>query len=165
MPQVHHVKKARKNNKAAGVKKGQPYWWANCWSGYRKAKSVWTSPPSQTQLDAIDYDLEMVAIMQEMYAAKPKDASELEDMRDEWVDYLRVLADECRQKFDDLADDLQQGPDGKLLEDRADDLDQWAVEVEAIELDSDGNEHAGEGVNWAEHGLELIDEMAIYCPV
>lgn len=164
MPQIHHVKKAPKANKAAGVKKGQPYWWAESWSGYRKTKSVWPNPPSALQLAELQYVENVLSIQHDMYAARPKDASDLEEMRDLWVEQIREIAEDCSVQFDDLADDLQQGPSGKLLEDRAADMDQWAVDVEAVELDRDEDEHADEGVTWDEHALELIDEMAIGCP-
>jgi hypothetical protein len=163
MPKIHHIKKAPKANKAAGIKKGQEFWSGECVNDYFKTRRVWTSPPTAWQLAELEFVEDVLSIQQDMYAARPKDVSDLEDMRDLWVEQIREIADACRETLDNLAEDLRQGPTGQLLEDRADDMDQWVVEVEAVEIDWDDDD-SHDGVTWAEHALELIDEMAVYCP-
>jgi hypothetical protein len=162
MRQVHYVKKAPKSNKATGITKGKPFWWAWCRNGYLKRR-VWTSPPTAWQLAELELDEDILSIQREMYDARPKDASDLEEMRDLWVGCIGDLADRCREAFDSLSEEQQRGPAGKLLEDRAGDLDQWIVEIEAVDLDLDENHNADAAITWPDHALGRIDEMAAYC--
>ncbi len=127
-----------------------------------KKNKVTTQSPMESA--EIQYVSDVRSIERDMFSARPKDASDLQEMQDMWVEQIREIADECRVNLDELGDDLQQGPTGKQLEDRADSMDMWADEIEAVEVDWNENDEADAGITWPEYALQCIDAMAAYCP-
>jgi DNA repair exonuclease SbcCD ATPase subunit len=83
MARLHHVRKARKNNKAHGVRKGEPYWWASFRTGGRFIKRYWTSKPRRSSLTQSEY-----------YAA-------LWDAEDDLQDFLKTLDHSLDEKEDE----------------------------------------------------------------
>lgn len=135
MGRVHHVKKARKDNPARGIKKGQEYWWAGYRLGRSSFKRYWAKPPRPSQVTASDFLANAWGIQEEMQDAQPADQAELETLRDDWAERIREIADECQEKFDNMPDGLQQGDTGQLLESRVESMESWADEVEGVDVD------------------------------
>lgn len=149
MARVHHVKKARKANKAHGIKKGQEYWWVqpNRWSG----KRIFTRPPRPSETTGSEYYGTLWEIQERMADAmkgpplaqrgevqqpdkRPKTFEELRTMVEEWVGDLEQLKDDTQDKFDNMPEGLQSGDTGQTLEQRVSDLEEYIGELQGIEV-------------------------------
>jgi hypothetical protein len=136
MAKVHHVKAARKPIKEAGVKVGESYYW---WKFRRGARRVSKTYPRRSQLTQSDflsqaYDIEdhIAALKAQDYMGDPDSLkSDLDDIASE----IRSLGEEQADKLSNMPDSLQNGPTGELLQQRADECEAWADEIEGIEVD------------------------------
>lgn len=152
MPKVHFVKKARKANKALGIKKGQSYWWwKNRLPGSASGvKRVSFSPPKPSQVAGNPFTSQVLSLgerLEELVAD--------ESLADEIVGIasdVRQLADEQQEKYDNMPESLQSGPTGELLKEREEALNAWADELESIEV--------GEEVEQLEEALLEAQETA-----
>jgi hypothetical protein len=153
MARVHFVKKAAKDNKAAGVKKGDSYyWWANRMPGsmsgvkrYSKTPPLpWqTMPPGSFRATVGELEHRL----QDFSAGEATGEDGVDALRshlEEIAGEVRELADEQDEKFTNMPDGLQQGDTGQLLEGRAQSLNDWADAIEAIDLDGEDLESAVE---------------------
>lgn len=136
MPKVIHVKKARKDNKVQGIKKGQEYWWWGVMSGGRGHKRYSLTKPKPSQLTNSEFWGAVYGI-QEDAEANPPDFENLESQRDDIVSQLEEIRDETQGKFDNMPDGLQQGDTGQLLEERVSSLEDAISEIESLDLDFD----------------------------
>lgn len=144
MPRVHFVKKARKDNKKAGIKKGDSYyWWKTRMKGsasgvvhYSKARPR----PSQ---------LTMSPFYQQVYAAQESvedagnDISEITSALRVAAEEIRSAGEECDEKYNNMPEGLQQGETGQLLEARRDACETLADQLESVADDIE-NEVEGE---------------------
>lgn len=138
MATAHFVKKARKANRAAGVKKGESYWWASFKTGRSSYKRYWKKAPRPSQLTQSEF-------LSNIYAAQESLEDAVQDLRDgkvtfedlagtidEAVTAVHEQGDECEGKKDNMPESLQEGPTGELLQNRADECDSTAQELETI---------------------------------
>lgn len=132
-------------------KKGETYyWWVFRYGGKRESKSY----PKQSQLTQSDF-------LQRFYATQESfehvDAEDLQMRIEEAVSELQELADEQREKKDNMPYQLQDGDIGMMLEERADGLDEIVSELESI--DASGYEDLDEDDSKEEWLEEKIDEV------
>jgi hypothetical protein len=141
MARVHFVKKARKDNKAAGVKKGESYyWWANRMPGRAfGVKRYSKTPPRPSQVAAPGSFRSCAAALQERLddLTTEMSASDIKTELDDIALEARGLAEEQQEKFDNMPEGLQQGDTGQLLEERREALENWAEELELVGEDED----------------------------
>jgi hypothetical protein len=147
MATVHHVKKARKDNKAQGIKKGNEYWWWSFKHGYSSSKHYSLTPPKRSQTTQSPFYAAMYDIEDMISDAVADDT--LPGVVESIVEALREAADECQEKFDNMPEGLQQGDTGQLLEQRVEACNTAADEFEGIdmevpEIDLKGPEGSGE---------------------
>ncbi len=137
MPRVTHVRKARKANRALGIKKGQEYWWwKNRLPGRASGvKRVSLRPPRPSQVAGNPFTSAVLALGERLadLTATEDLASELQSVAED----ARSLAEEQGEKFDNMPEALQGGPTGELLTERKDALDAWADELEGIGVGDD----------------------------
>lgn len=133
MARVNHVKKAAKDYPDLGIKKGQEYWWVK---PYRCSKRIFTKPPLPSQTTNSEFYATLWGIQEDMAVAHAESFEELQSMRDNWVSDLQELADDCRSKFDNMPEGLQQGDTGQLLEQRADAIESYISDLESVDLDT-----------------------------
>lgn len=140
MPRVTFVKKARKDNPAAGIKKGESYYWWGMMVGGRGVKRYSKTQPRRSQLTNSEflgglYDLE------DRISALNAEAS-MEDEVTDIANDFRSLGEEQADKLSNMPDSLQQGPTGELLQQRADRCEEIAGELEQIDFSDkpDGTE-------------------------
>jgi hypothetical protein len=136
MAKAHYVKKARKAIKDAGIKIGDSYyWWKFRFGGRRVSKT----PPTRSQLTQSDflsqvYDLEdrIGRLSATDYVEDPDSLkSDLDDIASE----IRSLGEEQSDKLSNMPDSLQSGSTGELLQQRSDECESWADELEGIDID------------------------------
>lgn len=122
MPKVVK-RKARKDYPAQGIAKGEEYfyWKIKLARGGMVRRSKTYPKPSQLNLG---------------FAGQAGDLGESIDAADS-VDGLRSVAEEIRslgeeqqEKFDNMPDGLQQGDTGQLLEERANQCEEWASGID-----------------------------------
>ncbi len=136
MPRVTHVKKARKDNKAQGIKKGQEYWWWGVMCGGRGHKRYSLTKPKQSQLTNSEF-WGAVYSLQEEVAGECPDLDDIEGRVDDIKSQLEDLASETDDKFNNMPDGLQQGDTGQLLEERSAAINDCVSELDSIDFSFD----------------------------
>lgn len=156
MGRVHHVKKARKDNKAAGIKKGQEYWWVAHKTARGGFKRYFTKPPRPSQCTQSDFYQALYGLQEEMQDAKAETMGEVEGLRDSWAEQAREIGSEQQDKFDNMPEGLQQGETGQLLEERANAMNEYADEIEGVDCDLDESEGHDSELEQANECLQQI---------
>lgn len=154
MPQVHHVKHARKARKQYGIKKGDSYfWWKHRRKGSKNGYKCYSrTKPRRSQLTLSDYYRTAYTIeegVEDAVAALADfvDESEIHELAATIrgaADEVRQLEEEQQAKFDNLPESFRYGPSGDTLEGReeccanlATALEQAADELESLEIGDD----------------------------
>ncbi|KKN02397.1 hypothetical protein LCGC14_1118200 [marine sediment metagenome] len=131
MPQVHLVKKARKDNSV--VKKGESYYW---WKFNFGSKMYSKTKPRRSQLTQSGFLSQIWDIedrLSEMTAEEDLEAS-----CDEIVDDVRNLQDEAQEKLDNMPEQLQDSSSsGQMLQERVDELDNMISELEDLDCEEE----------------------------
>lgn len=142
MPRVTHVKCARQDNPVA--KKGEPYyWWKFRYGGKRYSKTY----PRASRLTQSDFLSRQLEYGEELEDLKSEDYNSLEDLSskaEEIISGIRELGEEQSDKQSNMPDSLQYSETGELLEQRAQSCEDWAGELEGIDLTT-------------EHEFEMFD--------
>ena len=151
MPTVIHVKKARKDNKAAGIKKGQEYWYWSHQSGGRFVKTYFKTKPTRSQTTSSDfyataYDLEdqLSSLIRDFNKGGVIDVGDIQSNLEGLANDVRELGEQQTEKHDNMPDGLQESETGQLLSDRADacettaqNLEDAAQEISNLDIASD----------------------------
>ena len=152
MARSHFVKKARRDYKESGIKKGESYyWWAFRFGGMHRSKIA----PKASQMTQSEYLSQMYAFEEEI-ADFTADES-LQDEVENIASSLRDLASEQEDKLSNMPDGLQQGSTGELLQNRADACNEAADELEGIDFDAPDEKATEEEVE--EYWQEKLDEV------
>lgn len=132
MPKVNFVKAAAKDNRVA--KKGESYYW---WKFRYGSKHMSKTPPRPSQLTQSDFLSRQMELEERIGDLTADTFEDLKSEVEEIVSEIRSLGEEQGDKVNNLPDSLQQGPTGELLEGRASGCEEWADELEAVDLDVD----------------------------
>ena len=148
MPRVTHVKKARKNYKEQGIKKGESYYW---WKFRFGSKHMSKTAPKRQQLTQSNFYISLYDLEDRINDLIADDtlSSEVESI----IEDIRQLAEEQEENKNNMPEGLQEGDTGQLLDERKDGLESWADELEGVDcsIDEDGikDEVADEmGIEW-----------------
>lgn len=126
MPRANFVKAARKDNPVA--KKGESYWWWKPMVGGRGgAKRYSKERPTRSQLTQSEFLSQLYGIEDEQIG----NAKEPSDLRDA-AEALRELGQEEQGKYDNMPDGLQQGDTGQMIEERAQNCEAWADDLDQV---------------------------------
>jgi hypothetical protein len=141
MPRVYHVKKARKDNPI--VKKGEPYyWWKFRYGGKRYSKTY----PKRQQLTQSGFKISLYDIEDSLSESLSKAATkdDLQSVIDGIVPEIESLRDECKESLSNMPEHLQQdSSSGELLQERIDNLEEWAGEFENFDTENGDQEFEG----------------------
>lgn len=137
MPKVTFVKKARRDYLTYGIKKGESYYWWKFRFGARHVSKTYPKPQELTQSDFLKsvYD-----IQEEVDKISGEDTDDLESQVSCITDEIRNLASEQEDKRSNMPDQLQDSGSGEMLQNRADSLNEWADELENVDLSIDTDE-------------------------
>lgn len=132
MARAHFVKSARKDNPVA--KKGESYWWWKFMVGGRGGPKRYSKErPSRSQLTQSEF-------LSALYGIEDGDMASARSPEDfkAVAEALRELGSEQQEKFEAMPEGLQQGDTGQMLEERAQNCESWADEIDtaADELES-----------------------------
>jgi hypothetical protein len=134
MPRVHHVKKARKDNPVAKV--GEPYYW---WKFRHGGKKFSKTYPKQSQLTQSEFLSQAYALNETLADLASESIDELRMDAEQIASDFRQLGEEQEEKLYNMPDSLQEGPTGELLQQRRDDCDDIAQQLEDVEF-SEGDD-------------------------
>jgi hypothetical protein len=149
MPQVHHVKSARKENPVAKV--GEPYyWWKFRYGGKHYSKTY----PKPSQLTQSEFLIQVYEIQEELDALNPEDVVDLESQVQEIASRIRDIGSEQEDKRYNMPDSLQDSENGQLLEQRAYDCEAWASELESVDFSVDEVPHGWDEDEDGEYELD-----------
>lgn len=141
MARAHFVQLARKDNPA--VKKGESYWW---WKFRYSPRRYSPTKPPQSQLTNSPFMSEVYSIQEEMGDLDVDGIMGMGDVElENWIERIQNLGDECQDSLDNMPEQIQEtSTSGELLNDRIQDLEAWANELESVDTD-------------IEDGLEEVD--------
>lgn len=154
MTRLHFVKKARKEIKSAGIKKGDSYYW---WQFAYGSKQVSKTKPSRSSYATQSDFLRQIYDIEDRLA-DIKDLEDAQNERDSIVDDLRTLADECEEKRSNMPDQLQDSGSGEMLQNRYDSCNEFADELENIDLEIEKEDDETEE-EFEERSEELLSEL------
>lgn len=135
MPKLNFVKAARKDNPV--VKKGEPYYW---WKFAFGAKQFSEKRPSRSRLTQSEFFSNLWSLEDDF----PDGFDNIDDMKSAFEDFKDALVemrDEQEEKKENMPESLQESPTGELLQERYDNLDQWADEIEGLDTDFDADDY------------------------
>lgn len=154
MARLHYVKKARKDNKAAGIKKGDSYWW---WKFNYGAKQCSKTHPPRSALTRLAFkgtlwDTEDSLTKEfEDFRTSDADPEDLKSSLESAADEIVQLGEEQGSNRENMPEQLQDSGSGELLQSRADACkeladalrslaDAWDDEPDDDEPDKDADE-------------------------
>jgi len=152
MARAHFVKKARKDNPAAGIKTGDSYYW---WKFRRGGKRYSKTHPRPSQLTQSEY-LSSAYALQEQIEDMKIDPGDLRAAADELrnvADEIRNLGQEQEDKIGNMPDSLQDSDSAQLLRGRAEACESLADELHSAASEIEDLDPAGE-----EEPQELTDD-------
>jgi hypothetical protein len=137
MARAHFVKKAQKDYKDHGIKRGQSYWW---WKFAYGSKRFSKTPPKRSQLTqsgfyATMYDAEDALADATAEFSKSHNYDQLASDLESIAGDVRSAGEECADKKGNMPDSLQEGSTGQLLETRAEQCEQLAADLETAASD------------------------------
>jgi len=98
--------------------------------------------------------------MDERLRAHENDVLNLESTKNEICDEIRELGEEQREKQYNMPESLQQSETGELLERRADSMDQWADELDSVDVEiNEEREDFESDEEWQQHLSDELDRM------
>lgn len=135
MARAHFVKSARKKNPVADV--GESYWW---WKFRKGPKHYSKTPPRSSQLTQSEFLSQVYELGERLEDLKAEDHDDRADLKtavDEIIDEIRTLGEEQSEKRDNMPDSLQDSETGELLQGRADSCEEWANDLEGVEIEDE----------------------------
>jgi hypothetical protein len=164
MARVHFVKKARKDN--AVCKKGESYYYwttrVTVGKSYHGQKHFSKTSPKRSQLTNSDflaqiYDIEddQIGVLD---AKDFKEADEIASEASNIADCIRQLGDEQSEKLSNMPEGLQQGSTGEMIQERMDECENMASQIEGIDFNFDGDPDDFDA--WVKDKIGKIQEVS-----
>jgi hypothetical protein len=186
MPRVHFVKKARKNYRAAGIKRGDSYWWYETKrNGRFTGKVRCRTKPRRSQLTGSEYLSEVYGAQEALEDAaeayrnacfgstseveETEDGEDVEERaeeaaRDELADaieqaaeHVRQAGEACTERHDNMPESLKDSETGRLLERRAEACETLASALDDLAYDVRGTDASDLTAGFADEKLSEID--------
>lgn len=166
MARAHFVKRARtpdKARKAAGIKKGDSYWWWAFMVGGRGGPKHYSlKPPKPSQLTQSEFLGAFLALEEDIGALVADDG--LGDAVSEIAGRYHELGDEQEEKKNNMPDGLQDGDTGNMLEERANKCNEIADELEGLTFDLSEKEKDQSDEDFWESKLEEVNGVDLSAP-
>lgn len=154
MTTLHYVKKARKDNKAAGIKKGDSYYW---WQFAFGRKQCSKEHPRRSQymtqsqhLGAI-YDVE-----DQIEAMTTKDI--VDGCLDDVISQIEEIKENCESNLDNIPEQLKYASAGETLQQYIDGCESWISDLEGVDFSSLDNDFQADAENEVDESDFTDDE-------
>jgi hypothetical protein len=170
MPKVTKTTARKDSPKACPqAKAGQAYyWWRTRMKGAKNGMTRCSlSYPKPSQLTMSDFWGAVYSLQEEIERAGPYDSVEdLEADRGTWADSARDIGSEQQDKLDNMPQQLQDGDTGQMIAERVEGCEDWATEIEAIDMPDRSNFDEGEDGDeeFAQALEETVGEIAGLAP-
>jgi hypothetical protein len=132
MPRVNKVERARKAIPHAGIAVGDTYYW---WTFKNQrgpgTKVVSKTYPRPSQLTRSSFKSQWRSFSEQMGDLSLDDG--LYDALVEIAGEIRSLGEECQGSLDNMPEGLQQGATGEMLQERIQNCETWADEIEGLD--------------------------------
>jgi hypothetical protein len=132
MPRVNKVERARKAIPHAGIAVGDTYYW---WTFKNQrgpgTKVVSKAYPRPSQLTRSSFKSQWRSFSEQMGDLSLDDG--LYDALVEIAGEIRSLGEECQGSLDNMPEGLQQGATGEMLQERIQNCETWADEIEGLD--------------------------------
>lgn len=163
MPRVHYVKKARKANKAAGIKKGDSYYW---WKFRYGGKQVSKTHPKPSQLTQSEYLSSMYSIQEGVESISGSIQDAIDELRSAKENVEEVMQN-CEEKADNLENAFPNGcPSLETLRERIDycaslidGLDEAADNLESYADEEEEEDKKEDGMSAEDRIREALDSI------
>lgn len=131
-----HERVARKDYPDDEIKAGDKYFTWSLRSSHFGKGTVYRSKtyPTPRQLTRNEFMLALYDIDDSLASVEGDTAEDIDGSRTAVCDQIRDLAQEQQDKLDNMPEGLQQGDTGQLLQERIDNLESWASDIESVEL-------------------------------
>lgn len=131
MPRVHTVQKAAKDYPAQGISRGDTYyWWKFRFGGKRMSKTY----PKRSQLTQSSF-LQSLYELQDNFSFDQDDPG---SSRDELINEIENLRDECQSSLENMPEHLRETSDsGLMLQERIEALEAWVSDLEQVDCEID----------------------------
>jgi len=134
-------RKAAKDYPSAGIKKGDMYYYWKLKTGPRSSMTYrQLTPPKPWQLTTSEFLSEYYRLQDEVENLSAENVEDLRSQVEDITGRVETLAEETREKFDNMPEGLQQGDTGQLLEERAEAMENWQSDLEGVDLDFEFDE-------------------------
>lgn len=170
---VIHVKKARKDNKANGIRKGDQYWKWSRKSGGRFVTTYFKTKPTRSQTTSSEFYSEAYALEDTLSALidtlRGDKSAEIYSVPDDVVGDIDSLVNEVRslgeaqeEKRSNMPEGLQDGDTGSLLEERANNCETLSGDLESASQEISGIDIDGEDAveNWYEDAASILEGVS-----
>jgi len=154
--------KPRDDKDTIFINKGETYY---AWSLFGdKSPRISKTPPTRQQLTRSDFKISLYNLedrLSGLNAGNYSDNDEFKSEIESIIEDIRSLADEQEEKLGNMPESLQYAPTGEILQNRADELNNWAEYIEGVDLDCDECEE-GEDIDetaLTEHLENKIEEL------
>lgn len=137
MARAHKVEHARKDYPEQGIKKGDTYWW---WKFRFGGKHFSKTPPKQSALTQSEFWSQMYEIQEEIEGLSADAVEDLQSQVQDIAQRIRDLGEECDSKRSNMPDSLQESDSGTLLQERYDECNSMADELESVDMEVDESE-------------------------
>lgn len=147
---------AQKDYPEDGIKKGDEYYnWKFRYGGLHRSKT----PPKPSQLTQSEFLSQLYDIQDRLAEISGDDITMLQGDVESISEELNQMAEECREKHDNMPEGLQEGEVGQMLEERADACENAASELDGVDFDiNDDQTFYDEVKEELEDDLELDSE-------
>ncbi len=141
MPRVHYVKKARKNHKKDGIKKGESYYW---WKFNFRPRITSKTKPKPQQLTRSDYLITLLDISDIISGLNPESGAEAIAAEIDGIkETVEELKNQCEESLENMPEHLQDtSASGELLAERIEELESYYDELNGIDVDEEMDEEA-----------------------
>lgn len=157
------MKKARKANKAAGIKKGDSYYW---WKFRYGGKHCSLTRPRPSQLTQSEFLSTLFGIEESISDISVTDADGMQQLADELSSHaeeVRSLGCECSDKASNMENAFPSGsPTIDLLNERSEACDRIADELETAASDAESKISEAEGdadFDWEGEASSIIESI------
>jgi len=137
MARVTKVEHARKDYPDHGIKKGDTYYWWQFAFGRKQMSKI---PPTRQQLTQSGFLHCLYEIQDRIAGLAPETVDDLKSDVEDIISDIEALRDEQEEKRSNMPEQLQESDSGNLLQERYDELDSWASDLQSVDLDFEPDE-------------------------
>jgi len=142
---VHFVEHARKDNVVCKKGESYYYWTTRITIGksYHGQKHFSKTKPKRSALTNSDFLAQIYDIEDDqiggLSALDFKEADDLSSEASNIADCIRQIGDEQDEKLSNMPEGLQQGSTGEMIQERIDECENMASQIDSVDFDFDGD--------------------------